>query len=606
MKRMKTQNVKGEISVYTQRAKGTGLEYRTSEDWSEKKNVRALRLLGVFDLKGVILDLGCGTGVFTHYLIRAFEKVIGLDVAYTNLIIAKELDKKSNYICGSGLNLPFKDYSFDAVLCARVLHHFPDITEPLKEIHRVLKKDGILFTMDPNDWNLVSSMHYRKRKFSRCNNYHRDHHALGYLYMKRKLRLEGFKVLRKHGLTFAPSKANGIWRFAKILEPYLESLPLVNMFGGSLLMTAKAMKTDPMHKSMKLLRTIGSPFTPEQKQALPENRSEAQELYVYATKNKIGLLYLEALKNQEKLKEFGLVSEYQEERKKHNEQVTTAVRVSKLFNSANINYVVFKSIMPYPAVPNDVDIVHLGSDAEYKKTVEIMLQSGYEEFFGEFRDRSPSQLMFHDSRDGPHLGLSKKDIYDIDLYREIKASYIIYLDREKFVKYVTEMNVLDVQIKVLEPEAELVALIIHSIIPEQLCTFSVYYSTLYYLAKMNSKNIDRFVYIAKENNVTFPVRTHCSLIAELHKAVHGFVPKALEAILAKLGDETKEIKNLINADFEMPYKYSWSTVIRTLFEKGKEGEFRRSVVKQMIHMLSPTFAKSVIQTIIMYRKRKTY
>ncbi len=58
---------------------------------------------------------------------------------------------------------------------------------------------------------------------------------------------------------------------------------------------------------MKLLRTIGSPFTPEQKQALPENRSEAQELYVYATKNKIGLLYLEALKNKDILIVFVLV-----------------------------------------------------------------------------------------------------------------------------------------------------------------------------------------------------------------------------------------------------------------------------------------------------------
>jgi len=359
--------------------------------------------------------------------------------------------------------------------------------------------------------------------------------------------------------------------------------------------------------TIKLLRTIGSPFAPGQKQVLPENRSEAQNLYAHATKNKIGLLYLEALKNQRKLEEFGLESEYQEECKKQKEQLITAILVSKLFNSSNINYVVFKSIMPYPAVPNDVDIVHLGSDEEYKKAVEIMLQNGYEEFFGEFgRGISPSQAMFHDSRDGPHLGLSKKDIYDIDLYREIMASYIVYLDKEKFKKYVTEINVSDVKIKVLEPEAELVALITHSIIPEQLCTLSVYYATLYYLQKMNEEDIDRFVYIAKENNVTFPVRVHCSLVAELHKAAHGFVPDKLEAILAKLGNETKKIKNLIRADFEMPYRYSWSTVIRTLFERGKEGTFRRSVVRQMIHMLSPRFAKSVVQDMIQRRKRETY
>jgi len=58
-----------------------------------------------------------------------------------------------------------------------------------------------------------------------------------------------------------------------------------------------------------------------------------------------------------------------------------------------------------------------------------------------------------------------------------------------------------------------------------LCTLFVYYATLHYLEKMNSKEIKRFIDIAKENNVTFPVRTHFSLVAELHNAAHGFVPR---------------------------------------------------------------------------------
>ena len=362
-----------------------------------------------------------------------------------------------------------------------------------------------------------------------------------------------------------------------------------------------------MNRTVKLLRTIGSPFAPEQKQDLAENSAEALKLYDYATKNKVGLLYLEALKIQGKLEVFGLESEYQGECKKHDEQVTTAIRVSKLFNLSNINYVVFKSIMPYPAVPNDVDIVHLGSDEEYKKAVEIMLQNGYKEFFLESGDRSPSQLMFHDAREGAHLCGHGKDMYDIDLYRKIMASYIVYLDREKFVKHMTEMNVSDVKIRVLEPEAELVALITHSIIPEQLFTVFVYYATLYYLERTNSEKINRFIDIAMENNVTFLVKTHLSLVAELHKAAHGFFPEEIETILAKLGNEIKEIKNLTRTDFEMPHRYSGSTVVKTLFEKCREGTFRRSVIKQIISMLlSPRFGIYVVQTIIKYRKRETY
>ena len=59
-----------------------------------------------------------------------------------------------------------------------------------------------------------------------------------------------------------------------------------------------------MNRTIKLLRVIGSPFAPDREAELPENKQEALELYNYAIKNKIGLLYLEALKDSGKLEEF--------------------------------------------------------------------------------------------------------------------------------------------------------------------------------------------------------------------------------------------------------------------------------------------------------------
>ena len=354
-----------------------------------------------------------------------------------------------------------------------------------------------------------------------------------------------------------------------------------------------------MNSTIKLLRTIGSPFASDQE--LTGSKEEALELYGYATKNKIGLLYLESLK--EKLEEFGLKTKYQEEQKKHNEQSITAIRISELFNSFGVNYTIFKSIMPFPATPNDVDIIHFGSDGEYKKAVEMMLQSNYMEVKA---PADSSQRMFHDARVCEHLDLHKKDVYDIDLYQKVAASYIIYLDKEKFKKYVTEINISGNQIKVLRPEAELVAIVIHSIIPEMLCTLFVYYATLYHLETMNSEEIGRFIDIAKENNVTFSVKAHCSLVAELHRAAHGFVPEEIERLLTELGDEMSERKNLLKNDFKMPHKYSLSAVIIILLEKSKEAEFRRSAVKQMVYMLNPKLFKWVIYNILWRRRRETY
>ena len=156
-----------EISLYAKRFVNLKYEYRTS-DWDEERKLKAFKWLGVFGLsRKYILDLGCGTATYTPYLGESFENVIGLDLSYSNIKIAKEIDKKSEYICGDGLNLPFKDRSFDAVFVGQVLHHFPDVTEPLKEINRVLKKNGILLNIEPNNWNPMVSLKYRKRVFKR-------------------------------------------------------------------------------------------------------------------------------------------------------------------------------------------------------------------------------------------------------------------------------------------------------------------------------------------------------------------------------------------------------------------------------------------------------
>ena len=303
---------------------------------------------------------------------------------------------------------------------------------------------------------------------------------------------------------------------------------------------------------------------------LPENKEEALELYEYATKNKIELAYLESLKDQERLEEFGLKGKYEEEKKKHDEQQVTARRISELFNSHGINYAIFKSIMPFPATPNDVNIIHFGSNDEFNKAAKMMLQSGYIEV----KPKADSlQREFHDAKRGGYIDPHPhgKDIYDIDLYQETAASYLVYLDKIKLTKHVVEINIRGNHLRVLKPEAELVAIITHSIIPEQLFTLLAYYATLYYLADRNF-NIDEFIHIAKENNVTYPVRVRC----------------------------------FISNDLKMPHRYSIRALVRTVVEKLKERVFRRSLIKQIISMSNPRLAKWVIENIIWRRRRETY
>ncbi len=48
-------------------------------------------------------------------------------------------------------NLPFSDESFDLVLCNHVLEHIPNDIRAMQELHRVLKKGGILIAQVPLD-----------------------------------------------------------------------------------------------------------------------------------------------------------------------------------------------------------------------------------------------------------------------------------------------------------------------------------------------------------------------------------------------------------------------------------------------------------------------
>ncbi len=110
-----------------------------------KKSVKKLKELNK-SKNPLILDLCCGTGDLTIELGK-IGSVIGVDFAENMLKIGvRKIAKNQNVITlinGDGLNLPFKDNTFDIVTVAFGVRNFEDLQKGLKEINRVLKKGGI-------------------------------------------------------------------------------------------------------------------------------------------------------------------------------------------------------------------------------------------------------------------------------------------------------------------------------------------------------------------------------------------------------------------------------------------------------------------------------
>ncbi|MGK7934080.1 MAG: class I SAM-dependent methyltransferase [Microcystaceae cyanobacterium] len=112
---------------------------------------RQLALKGlVINRDSSILDLCCGGGQTTRYLVELSEQVTGLDVSPIALKRAKKSVPAANYVEGLAEKLPFNDNTFDLVHTSVALHEMTaeQLHKIFKEIYRVLKPDGVFAFID--------------------------------------------------------------------------------------------------------------------------------------------------------------------------------------------------------------------------------------------------------------------------------------------------------------------------------------------------------------------------------------------------------------------------------------------------------------------------
>ncbi|PIN98572.1 MAG: hypothetical protein COT90_03640 [Candidatus Diapherotrites archaeon CG10_big_fil_rev_8_21_14_0_10_31_34] len=116
---------------------------------SEKYNLLMLEWLGIKEKTDKkLLDVGCGGGFFLKQA-EKFLNCTGIDFSKEALLQAKK-NCNSKLVLGSASNLPFKNNSFDFVVCLGSLEHFIEIEKSLKEMNRVLKKNGKINLFVPN------------------------------------------------------------------------------------------------------------------------------------------------------------------------------------------------------------------------------------------------------------------------------------------------------------------------------------------------------------------------------------------------------------------------------------------------------------------------
>ena len=114
------------------------------------------KLAALSEWKGErLLDVGCGSGIFTIRVGQGFSEVWGIDVQdqYIAEFQAIALGQPKFHIEKmSASAMSFDDAYFDSIVTIETLEHVADLPSTASELARVLKPDGELVITVPNRW----------------------------------------------------------------------------------------------------------------------------------------------------------------------------------------------------------------------------------------------------------------------------------------------------------------------------------------------------------------------------------------------------------------------------------------------------------------------
>ena len=116
-----------------------------------EKKFRQLALQNLkIDRQTKILDLCCGKGQTTQFLVNYSDRVTGLDASLLAIQEAKKNVPQADYVEALAEDLPFDDQTFDLVHTSVALHEMTtgELEQIFQQVYRVLKPNGTFAFID--------------------------------------------------------------------------------------------------------------------------------------------------------------------------------------------------------------------------------------------------------------------------------------------------------------------------------------------------------------------------------------------------------------------------------------------------------------------------
>jgi hypothetical protein len=255
-----------------------------------------------------------------------------------------------------------------------------------------------------------------------------------------------------------------------------------------------------------------------------------------------------------------------------------------------IPYAITKSLRPYPAIPNDTDVLYLGPLSGYDRAAARIEQAGFHrsgngKMQTEFFDPQGGEIFNRDKRGGR---------FYIDFYRQLAADHVPYMDSTKLQNHVKAHAVSGAAVRVFEPAAEMTILYLHSVIMHRTFPLEVFASSACWLAEMQPTDLDRFAAFLADSHAILVGATFFSLMAQLYSQAFGIVPEPILGMQTRLGRYSLGRWHREQIGSQLPHICKLSTFSLAVFEKIGEPNAFRGFCKQALSMLNPVFFAEVM------------
>ncbi|MEM2510409.1 MAG: hypothetical protein QXY40_06120 [Candidatus Methanomethylicia archaeon] len=271
----------------------------------------------------------------------------------------------------------------------------------------------------------------------------------------------------------------------------------------------------------------------------------------------------------------------------------TSYRIIDVLEKLGYKAATFKTWTPFPAVPNDIDVVIFNDIdiREFKLLVQELANKHNYQIF----DVIPYAVSIHDQRCSKHLNPKIKDPYDVDLYFEVAANRIIYLNKRLLERHLREVFIDHevIQLYMLSNEHELLTQLIHCFLPEQIFLLYHYYISLYFLDKIN---LQHFLEAAKEAHANYIIVFPLSITLDILNIMRSYGKS--NSIRKVLVDE------FLNRGY---YRFKVQEIVLTIMDKArKDSVFKKSLMMQFANLTNVKTLQHVIAEIMTRRTRITY